>query len=132
MKESQMDYFDIENDIKELLDYQEVLAVVLVGSALKGHSSNRQLVHTPIRPLSTRDIDIFVILPSGDYLEREVVEKKQMVWDITYLPLTLLKQGINEKWPFLIQSLVQNKPLFVREKEVYSYLSKVKDIYEQG
>jgi len=110
----------VEKEIKKLLEGQAVRAVSLVGSAAVSNNLS-----------SCRDIDIFVILSDGEALEREVVERYSVNWDITYLPMELLKQGIKEKWPFLIHSLCKHKPI-IEDIEVQSLLAQIYTYYLQG
>lgn len=112
----------LKNEIEGIFNCRDILAVILVGSS----------VALEDKLCSDKDIDIFVIGPFGDNLEREVVEKKHVIWDITYLSKALFKKGISERWPFLIQGFAKNKPLIVRDKDIYASLATIKEIYEQG
>ncbi|NLT96106.1 MAG: hypothetical protein GXW85_11385 [Clostridia bacterium] len=99
-----------------LITNPEVLAAFVVGSAAVSQNLS-----------STGDIDVFIILAGGQNLEREVIERDGMVWDITYFPLEIFKEGIREKWPFLLLSLEKNIPLVVRDEQINLLM---KDVYE--
>lgn len=111
----------LERKIDSFTKNQTVLAVYLVGGAAATENLD-----------TLRDIDIFIILAYGQNLEREVVEQEGKIWDITYLPLELLKQGIKEKWPFLILSLGQNRPIKVVEKRVSPLLAEIYQLFQEG
>jgi len=111
----------IKKEIEKLAKDPGVSAVILAGSAAVADDLS-----------SCKDIDIFVILSAGESLEREVIEKENIIWDITYLPQRLLKQGIKEKWPFLIHGLKNNKPLFIGSGEINLELARIQEIYQKG
>ena len=109
-----------EKEIHRIRSGESVLAVILTGAAAE------LLDFTKLR-----DIDIFVILSKGQFLEREVADKDGVIWDITYLPVSLLKQGIKEKWPFLIHGLYKSKPISL-DMQVSSLLAQIQSLYLQG
>lgn len=110
-----------EEKIKHLIKNPGVLAAFLVGSAATSEKKDLK-----------GDIDLFLILAEGIELEREVTEEEKTVWDLTFLPLDLLKQGIREKWPFLITSLAKNKPLVVRDKQINLLMKEINKLKEEG
>lgn len=117
-----IDYSSIaEKEIEKISKSQSILAVILVGSA--AFSDNL---------CSAKDIDIFVILSDGETLEREVKERERVIFDITYLPIALLKQGIKEKWPFLIHGLWRNRPIVIKDTQINSLLDDIYALYLQG
>jgi len=112
-----------EKEIDRIKSEESVLAVILTGAAAVAELPS----FTPLR-----DIDIFVILSRGEYLEREVAEKEGVTWDITYLPVNLLKQGINEKWPFLVHGLYKSKPIIIKDTQINNLLEQIISLYLQG
>ncbi|KJS85286.1 MAG: hypothetical protein JM58_08900 [Peptococcaceae bacterium BICA1-8] len=111
-----------EMEIERIRSQESVQAVFLTGAAAGELCDFSKL----------RDIDIFVILPKGQFLEREVADRGGVTWDITYLPINLLKQGIKEKWPFLILGLYKSKPIIIEDVQVDYLLAEIQSISLQG
>lgn len=114
-------FSDSKQKLEQLVKMPGVLAAFLVGSAVTSENNN-----------FTGDIDIFLIMDNEEDLEREVVEREERVWDITFLPLNLLKQGIKEKWPFLITSLGKSKPIVVRDNRINPLMEEIYKLNEEG
>lgn len=111
----------IKQELEQLVKNPEVLAAFLVGSAATFENFN-----------FTGDIDIFLIMADGKDLEREVVEREERIWDITFLPLNLLERGIKEKWPFLITSLGKSTSLVVRDNRIKPLVEEIYKLIEEG
>lgn len=107
--------------ITELTKKEQFSAAFLVGSALWAEGDKTNL----------NDLDLFLIGENGGYFEREVKFADDIKLDISYLPLTLLRQGLKEGWPFLINSFREYKTIF-SNPEIEEIAQKLKEKYTAG
>ena len=70
-------YPELKLQVERIIDENKVLSVYLIGSGIKKLNSQDEFVNM-------RDVDILVIVESGDP-EREVIEHKGIVYDVSYL-----------------------------------------------
>jgi hypothetical protein len=122
-----MDIYKIlQQEINRIASTQTGQAIFLVGSAVDA-------VDMEIIDLEKiKDIDIFVITPGENHFQREVLEKEGIKFDISYLPLDLLKKGIQEKWALVISVLAKAKLIYGENQEIIRLVKEISNIYLSG
>lgn len=112
----------LDNKINKIIQDEEAIAILLVGSASKTERPNFVVL---------RDIDIFVITEKETFF-REVIDIEGIEFDISYLPKLLLKKAIDEEIPSLINVLYNSKLLYSSSSSIYYYLDEIKKLYSKG
>ncbi len=108
--------------IDKIIEDEKPIAILLVGSAVK--TSQKELE-------KLRDIDIFVIIEKDSFY-REVINKKSVDFDISYLPIELMKKAISRRTSSLINVLYNSKVIFKSSTAIDNYLNEIKNIYLEG
>jgi len=71
---------------------------------------------------SDNDLDLFVFSDDIKEYTREVIKENDCHYDISYISIPILKQGIKEKWPFLVNSLKSYQVLYHKDNQVLDLL----------
>ena len=74
------------------------------------------------------DIDLFVFIEENCDFLREVKKYHNKYYDISYMSIYLLKQGLNEKWSFLINALQSYEVLYKKNDVVLKIVEMIKTI----
>jgi hypothetical protein len=119
-----MDILNIFNGkIKEIVFQEEALCLLLIGEGAEIERKDFNQLN---------DIDLFAIIEDINDFEREVYELKGVKFDISYISLELLKKGVSERWPFIINSLHNYKYIYNESEEIDNLLNKIRLIYNSG
>lgn len=113
----------LDKEMNKFVNNKSICGVLLVGALAKTNISNVNKL---------RDIDIFVVTNSINKFEREVVIKEGIEFDISYISLDLLQKGLEEMWPFLMNSLFNYKLVYSTEPQIEKLLSKIQNIKVTG
>ena len=108
--------------IDKIIEDENPVAILLVGSAVK--TSQKELE-------KLRDVDIFVIIDKDSFY-REVINKEDIEFDISYLPIELMKKAISSRTSSLINVLYNSKVIFKSSTTIENYLNEIKNIYLEG
>ncbi|MFZ5945578.1 MAG: hypothetical protein ACOYVD_15900, partial [Bacillota bacterium] len=115
----------LQKQILQIKSIYPVSAVILVGSVVdvwQGEKDNTKL----------NDIDLFILTNRIGVFEREIKEEQGFKWDISYIPINVLTKGLEEKWSFLVCSLVKGQVIECCNANILELLEKAKLIFEQG
>lgn len=112
----------LKDKVKSIVKDEKPIAVLLVGSAVK-HS--KKDFH------KLKDIDIFVI-NERDKFHREVSSINDLDFDISYLPISLLRKAIDDKISSLISILHNCIILYKSNSLMEEYLNEIKRVYKKG
>ncbi|MGF7058148.1 hypothetical protein [Brassicibacter mesophilus] len=108
--------------IDKIIQNEKPTAVLLVGSAANSKETELERL---------RDIDIFVIIEK-DTFYREVKDIEGIEFDISYLPITLLKKAIEDRISSLVNVLYNSKVIYKSGTMVDKYLNDINDVYIEG
>ncbi|WP_425446699.1 hypothetical protein [Dethiothermospora halolimnae] len=111
-----------KDKIEEIKSNTSALSIILVGSAVNTRDEDFDKL---------KDIDMFIITNDNSF-QREVVNIDNIEFDISYMPKNLLKIGIEEKWPFLINALSKYKIIYNKIDDMELLLEKISYIYKKG
>lgn len=111
-----------KDKIEEIKSNTSALSIILVGSAVNTRDEDFDKL---------KDIDMFIITNDNSF-QREVVNIDNIEFDISYMPKNLLKIGIEEKWPFLINALSKYKIIYNKIDDMKLLLEKISYIYKKG
>lgn len=99
---------EIKTKIQEILNSQNVNCILQVGNK------------------TGKDVDLFVFYEDDGEFLREVIKIDEVNFDISYVPLNILKQGFIEKWDFLFNALKNYQIIYQKNNKIFPLIEKIK------
>lgn len=113
----------LQRIIGNIVEKEDPYGILLVGSL-----SRMKVLEVE----KARDIDLFIITKGEDF-QRQVENIEGLEFDISYLPIGLLKKSIEERLSSIICVLSKSKILYKsKNNTLNSSLKMIESIYEEG
>ncbi len=109
--------------IQEIIKSEKALSILLIGEGAKVEEKDFNTL---------KDIDLFVITDENHGFQREITEIEGVLFDISYMPVNLLRRSLNDALGFIINSLQRYRVVYNKLEDLEELLYRIKSIYVKG